>query len=395
MIQDFQFTIPQTVDKTFDALGLIKEYKNPGGIGYKLLTSINRAQIHHPEIANTFASFMKREEASRSFSIIDFISKVETESKKFYTYGAPEDYILVFTKVPFQSKISKYVFRNSVFGIYELIHRTRGFSLDIKEEFIGDMSGLPEYLCTSRFTFANSDKAKYLIKNARKLGLPVRVIGRVTMEPEVIIRYQDQPMLRVDREELYDSRERTAGKIEIPIEDFNEFAYGYLSVFGYHYAISTGGAATLQVGFDLPQDKLISRLLGIYRGAKTLKFPYIKQNPVRGYELGYDFSVDTKSLGGRMVYLAYPLFDSSGFPSQTSHQYLTKYLADQASKGIIFGAFPCIPSLEATIRLLEQKGLTFNFNTILSRVAKSPCSILLLSDAPVEGMFLGYTGSNT
>ncbi|PKM62432.1 MAG: hypothetical protein CVU97_05355 [Firmicutes bacterium HGW-Firmicutes-21] len=364
---------------------LIADYTTETGVANKLIRRIGRVNIDHPIIVKAFADFVKRSgEELESFRLLDLLSFHENVLKGRFVYGNVGDYILCFSKIPSDVKLSKEIYNNSVSGLYELIDRTNGITLDLTEHPLENISTLQN----KRFVFASIKKAAALVSKAAAFGISVYFIGIVTSEKRVVIVRNNVAEIDLDKQLLYanDNEERLA--VGIKKEMFEDYKKGFFAIFCYKYGISASLHNPVVLGTDIGFARLLSTLLGVYSASKVLFMASVRL--LFSDEQKISIPIGTAPLReGDRLFLITPVCDSYGIPFSDSYNQINTYFNNLSVRGHIRALCPVLDYLNTAVEQLLGENYTLDKIVNFDITKKAPCSVLVVSNEDIDGRLIG------
>ncbi|HAN21367.1 MAG: hypothetical protein A2Y15_07000 [Clostridiales bacterium GWF2_36_10] len=367
---------------------LLADYTNEDGTANKLMKRIGRVYIDHPIIAKAFSDFAEKSGSEmENFRLVDLLSFNESVNKDGFVYGNVGDYILCFSKMPKDKKLTKHIYNNSVNGIYELLDRTNGVAIDLSPFPNENMNTL----ANRRFVFANRRKAAVLTQKGIDAGVLVTIIGVVTSEKRIKLIRNGVNEIDIEKSILFphDKGERLA--VSISNNAFRNYQKGYLSVFSYKYCISAMQHNKVVLGTSGDISQILTMLLGIYAGSKVLSMTAVKL----GFTNEKDISISSDDLKinyGDKIYLIKPFCNSENMPLMDSYSQINSFLYNSSMRNSSLSVYPVINDIKTAIKIIEGNKFNFEPSKNYSINEQAVCSVLIISPMEVEGKFIGTIG---
>lgn len=364
---------------------ILADYTGKNGIAEKFNRKIGIVNIDHPIIVKAFKNFIdKSGSGMESFRLIDLLSFNESVCKGGFAYGNVGEYILCFSRTPSDRKLAKRIFQKSVNGMYELIDRTNGFALDL--------SAVPELgieeLMSKRFVFAEKRKVPKIKKKAALMDIKVNVLGMVTSEKRIFVMRSDTAEINLDKQLLYCTQSSDVSTVNISSEMFDNYKKGFLSVFGYKYAISALRHCQVVFGADNNLSELLAALLGIYSASKVLPLTAVKIMLTHGNSMKI-LSEPVSVKEDDKVYLIKPSFDMYGIPMADSYNKVNAYLKNISMGTLIHAVCPVTGSIKETVRQILGTDYVMDIDINNLKSEQEECSVLVVTPVEIQGTMLG------
>ncbi|MDD4164960.1 MAG: hypothetical protein PHD66_07095 [Eubacteriales bacterium] len=383
--QDFsgEMTLMLGREPTEQERALLYDFRSDDGIACKLWRRIDKVNIDHPTIIAAFRSFINKSRDDMSFRLVDFLSFNESVCKKSFSYGKVGDNILCFAQNPKEKKLVKWIYSNSVNGLYELIDRTNGFAIEISGLEPGTIAGLME----KRFVFADKKRTEKYRKKALAEGISIYKLGFVTSEKRVTICNNGKAEVNLDKSMLIPSDNGEPITIDIRSNMLEQFEKGYISVLCYKYGLSAMRKFPIVIGASSDISQIFTVLLGINYALRALSLSAVKLLFSEGTDVGLSVGY-AKANDGDKVYLIKPSYINDGMPLSDSYNCINSYLLYNAPN---IALCPIIKDITSALgMMINSDEYEFIPSAEYNQYEKAKTSVLVLSRLDIDGKLIGH-----
>lgn len=359
---------------------LLNDYNMKNKIAYKLNQQINRVNIDHPVIVRAFKKYMEKSGDIGNFRLIDLLSFNESVRKRGFIYGNVGDNILVLSGIPRDKGAARYIYENSVYGLYELIDRTNGLSLSLSEISYDE-------LFTTRFVFVSKSKALKILKKTMAEGISVKIIGKVISQKRIIFSKGDINEVDLPKSLIYRKVGQSFFTVNLSSGMFEHYKKSFLSVFFYKYCISAKKSCSVSIGSDMDLDRLTCTLLALNSASVALMLSSLKYKFTEGDTTG-NIVNSVECRPGDRLYIVLPTYDKDGIPMRNAYNQIIKYLDAISSEHIIRAIIP-VTNIEADINGLLGERFVLKSDDTNSFPEVGECSAIIVTPDNLPGKPLG------